>query len=138
MTRYLLDTDILSNLVRRQPAPSLKARLSREPTNNLLTSVVSVYELRAGCTRRPSGGEELWQRIRQEVLSRVQILSLDYEHALRAGDLLARLREAGKPIGVEDTLIGAIALVENASVVTGNTRHFSRIPGLRLENWLLP
>lgn len=132
----LLDTDTLSNLVKRRASPHLVERLSREPKAALYTSVVNVYELRMGCRRRPAGGEQLWDRIESEVLSRVNILSFELKHALGAGDLLAHLMNRGDPISVEDALIAAIALVEGARIVTGNVRHFGRIPGLTVENWM--
>jgi tRNA(fMet)-specific endonuclease VapC len=69
------------------------------------------------------------------VLGRVRVLPLDPTAAVRAGDILARLDEQGKPIGLEDVLIGATALVNGLAVVTRNLTHFERIEGLRVESW---
>ena len=136
MTRYLLDTDTLSDLVKRTPRPALLGRLAGLPSATIYSTVISVFELRLGCRRRGAGGDALWKKIQDEVLGNVQILTFGPRHAIRAGDLLGELLANGTPIGVEDTLIAAIALVEDACVVTGNVRHFARVPGLRVENWL--
>jgi tRNA(fMet)-specific endonuclease VapC len=69
-------------------------------------------------------------------LSRVTILDFGVPEALVAGDVLAHLARRGTLIGVEDLLIGATALGRAYTVVTGNVRHFERIPNLQVENWL--
>ena len=78
-----------------------------------------------------------WWRITHEVLSRVSILDFSVSEAVVAGDILAHLARRGELIGVEDVLIGATALVREYTVVTGNVRHFERIPTLQVENWLV-
>ena len=60
------------------------------------------------------------------------------EHAEAAGSLRTRLERAGTPIGPYDLLIAAHALTERSTLVTANTREFSRVPGLTVENWSLP
>ena len=65
------------------------------------------------------------------------ILDFGVPEALVAGDVLAHLARRGELIGVEDLLIGATALAREYTVVTGNVRHFERIPNLRVENWLV-
>jgi len=69
------------------------------------------------------------------VLSGLQILPLAQEEAEQAGDLLAALESQGKPIGIEDVLIGATALVHGLTVATRNVKHFDRIEGLTVESW---
>jgi hypothetical protein len=103
-------------------------------------------ELRHG-SRRREDHEVFWQRITHEVLSRVTILDFSLSEAVVAGDILAHLARRGELIGVEDVLIGATALVREYTVVTGNVRHFERIPALwnaldygrdnRLRLWFL-
>ena len=78
-----------------------------------------------------------WQRITHEVLSRVTILDFSLSEAVVAGDIFADLARRGVLIGVEDVLIGATALVREYTVVTGNVRHFERIPDLQVENWFI-
>jgi tRNA(fMet)-specific endonuclease VapC len=67
----------------------------------------------------------------------VTILNFNLLEAVVARDILAHLTRRGELIGVEDALIGATALVREYIVVTGNVRHFGRIPALQVENWLV-
>lgn len=134
MSNYLLDTNVLSEVLKKRPEPRVLERLNVTPPRSLVTSVVCVTELRYGAKRHPQG-TRLWDRIAREVLARITILPLDEAGAIRAGDLLAVLESSGTPIGIEDVLIGATALQQNLTVVTRNTRHYRRIPGLAVESW---
>jgi tRNA(fMet)-specific endonuclease VapC len=131
---YLLDTNVLSEIIRKRPEVTVLAHLREAPQNALFTSSVSVMELHFGAVRT-EGGQILWERIRNDVLARVKILPLDEEHAERAGDILADLESRGSPIGIEDVMIGATALVARLVVVTRKVKHLSRIRGLMVENW---
>ena len=134
MNGFLLDTNVLSEVIKKRPEPSVLARLREVAPDSVFTSVVCVTELRYGARRRP-GAEVLWERIAREVLSRVRVLPFGEKEALRAGDLLAELETAGQPIGIEDVLIGATALAGSLTVATRNVRHFRRLPGLAVECW---
>ena len=132
---FLLDTDTLSQLLKKRPSAKLMERLQQAAADSLCTSSVSVMELRFGARRRDDA-DLLWKRIEQQILSRVQIFGLTKPEAVLAGDLLADLAGRGSPIGVEDVLIAATALAHGCTVVTGNERHFRRIGNLRVENWI--
>jgi tRNA(fMet)-specific endonuclease VapC len=131
---YLLDTNVLSELLKKRPEPLVLEKLRATPPRSLATSAVCVTELRYGAARHPQG-TRLWDRIAREVLARIRILPFGEAEAIRAGDLLGALESSGTPIGIEDVLIGATALQENLTVVTRNSRHFRRIPGLAVESW---
>ena len=131
---YLLDTNVLSEILKKRPKPGVLDRLKATPSRSLTTSVVCVTELRYGTARHPQG-IKLWDRIAREVLPRIRIIPIGEAEAVRAGDLLAGLASSGMPIGIEDVLIGATALEGNLIVVTRNARHFRRIPGLAVESW---
>ncbi|MEA2162130.1 MAG: tRNA(fMet)-specific endonuclease VapC [Thermoanaerobaculia bacterium] len=132
--RYLLDTNVLSEVIRKQPNRGLLQRLSEVAVRDVVTSAVCVAELRYGAAR-VAHGARLWERIAREILSRIDILPLGEAEAVRAGDLLAILEAHGEPIGVEDVWIGATALEHRLTVVTRNLKHFRRIPGLASESW---
>ena len=134
MKGYLLDTNVLSEILKKRPEPRVLERLRTVSSDRFSTSSRCVAELRFGAARRPSS-TSLWERIAREVLARVRILPVGEDEAIRAGDLLAILESAGQPIGVEDVLIGATALVRDLTVVTRNVRHFERMPGLGVESW---
>jgi len=132
---YLLDTNVLSEVLRKRPDAELLARLGAQAAATLFTSCISVMELRHGAARRPDHGA-LWRRIEREVLPRVQVLGLGVEEALVAGEVQAQLWAMGRLIDVEDVLIGATALVRRLTVVTNNISHFARIPNLRVVDWM--
>lgn len=134
MSGYLLDTNVLSELVRKHPSPGVVERLEAVPAAQLHTSSVCVMELRFGTARRPNGAT-LWARIRRDVLGRVTILPLGIDEAVAAGEILADLERVGERIGVEDVLIAATARTKALTVVTRNVRHLSRVRDLGVEDW---
>lgn len=131
---YLLDTNVLSRLIRKQPDAGLLERLREHEAEGLFTSCICVMELRHGAMRRTDEGR-LWRRIDREILSRVEILGIGMDDAVLAGDVLAHLWSRGQPIDVEDVLIGASALRRGFTVVTDNVAHFTRIPDLAVQDW---
>ena len=134
MTRYLLDTNVLSETLKRRPAPGVIGRLRAVAAADLLTSAVCVMELRFGAARHPSGAA-LWDRIERDVLALVDVLPFGAPEGRRAGELLAELESGGKPIGVEDVMIAATALTHGLTVASRNVRHLARVRGLRVEDW---
>ena len=134
---FLLDTNIISELTKKQPSPHLLKRIEDVHDASLYTASVCTMELRYGALRVPNS-EALWAKIQKRILSRIQILPFGYQEAMKAAELLATLYASGRPIGIEDTMIASTALSSGLIVVTANTEHFSRIPGLQSENWLLP
>lgn len=135
--KYLLDTNILSELLKKRPNPHLIAHLRPKSPESLFTSCICVMELRFGCALR-SDSEIFWKRITSEVLSRVTILPLDVSETEIAGQLLASFKKSGRLIGMEDVLISSTALSHKCIMVTANVRHFLRVDNLSVENWLEP
>ena len=132
---YLLDTNILSELAKKQPNANLLSHLSSKPFQSLFTSAICVMELRLGCALR-GDFEKFWPKISKNIISRVSIIPFGQAEALMAGDVLAYLQRTGQSIGVEDAIIASTALEHKLVMVTANIRHFSKIRGLAIENWL--
>jgi tRNA(fMet)-specific endonuclease VapC len=130
--RYLLDTNILSDLV-RHPQGTVASRIAKTGEDTVCTSIVVAAELRFGAIK--SGSGKLAQTIGQ-ILSAVEILPLESPADQHYGELRHHLLRQGTPIGPNDLLIAAHALAADLTLVTANTREFSRVPGLKLENWL--
>jgi predicted nucleic acid-binding protein len=133
---YLFDTDILSNLLRRAPSPSLVRRLALTPVTEQATSSITLGELYYGARRLGDGGETLVGRIDSTLLPNLTVLSFDARAARHYGEMRADLERAGTPIGDADMRIAAIARANDLTVVTANVRHFQRVAGLSIENWL--
>ena len=131
---YVLDTSVLSELMKRRPNAACVQRLRQQPAETLYTTVICVMELRYGAWLRPDH-EAFWKRVQQEILSRVQILAFEEPAALLAADMLAHLKRAGHPVGLEDVLIGAMARARGYTVITRNLRHFTALPHVHVEDW---
>ena len=134
--RYLLDTDIISNLMRREPSLTLVQRLARVPPEAQCTSAITLGELMYGAQRLPARAADLLARIEQLIPEQLPVLSFDESAARRYGSIRAGLEAAGTPIGEAYLRIAAIALAHRLTVVTANVRHFERVPQLEVENWL--
>ena len=130
--RYLLDTNVLSDLV-RNPGGRVTARIREVGEAEVGTSIIVAAELRYGAARKRS--QRLITQL-EAVLDALQVLPFEAPADRTYGLLRARLEAEGRPIGGNDMLIGAHALVLDATLVTANEREFARIEGLRCENWL--
>lgn len=133
---YLLDTDILSNLMKRAPSSALVAKVARVPPEHQFTSSITLGELVYGAHRLREHTATLLERIEDTLLPNLPLLPFDASAARRYGEIRSELERRGTPIGDADVRIAAIALVHGLKVVTGNERHFRRVPGLETENWL--
>ncbi len=131
--RYLLDTNIISDLVRR-PRGKVASRIAEVGEDSICTSIIVAAELRYGAEK--SGSEQLSERV-DLLLSALEILPLEPPADRRYGELRQHLTRRGIPIGPNDLLIAAHALAADVTLVTANTREFERVPSLRVENWLL-
>lgn len=130
--RYLLDTNILSDLI-RHPAGRVAARIAEVGESAVCTSIIVACELRFGAAEK--GSPELSARVDQ-LLESIEILPLGEEADRRYAELRHHLETSGSPIGPNDLLIAAHAIDLGITVVTDNAREFSRVPGLSVENWL--
>jgi tRNA(fMet)-specific endonuclease VapC len=130
MAIFMLDTDTVSFALRGVGA--VAARLAKHKRSELRLSAITVAELRFGADKRRA------RKIHQAIdafLSGVEVLAFDNSAAERFGTIAAALANSGEPIGQMDTLIAGHALAVNATLVTNNLRHFSKVNGLKIENW---
>lgn len=133
---YLLDTDILSNLLRRAPSTALVTKLASIPPEQQFTSSITLGELVYGAYRLQERADALLQRLDETLLPNLPILPFDASAARRYGEVRAELERRGTPMGDADLRIASIALTLDLTVVTANVRHFQKVPGLAVENWL--
>lgn len=133
--RYLLDTDILVYVLNARPHhQAVIDRFRRENPHDLAVSSITLAELRFGIEK--SQRREASRRALDRTLEALNVIPFDIGAAERYGIVRARLEEDGTPIGPLDTLIAAHALYLNLTLVTHNTREFSRVQGLRVETWI--
>jgi predicted nucleic acid-binding protein len=133
---YLLDTDILSNLLKPVPSTRLIVRLSSVPPEQQFTSSITLGELVYGAYRQRTRTGVLLEQIDRTLLPNLAILPFEDAAARRYGEVRAELERRGTPLDDADLRIAAIALSRGLTVITGNVRHFQRVPGLAVENWL--
>jgi tRNA(fMet)-specific endonuclease VapC len=129
---YLLDTNILSHLV-RQPQGPVAARIAEVGEANVLTSVIVACELRYGAAKR--GSRRLTRQV-EAILGALTIRPLESDVERVYAAIRVALEKKGTPIGAHDMLIAAHARTIDAVCVTDNVAEFNRIPALKVENWL--
>ncbi|TVR95589.1 MAG: type II toxin-antitoxin system VapC family toxin [Rhodospirillales bacterium] len=130
--RFLLDTNIMSDLV-RNPHGRITEKILRVGEDRICTSIVVAAELRYGSAKAQS------QRLSAQldaILGAIEILPLEPPVDATYGLLRARLEQAGQPIGGNDLLSAAQAVALGHTIVTDNEREVSRIAELTCENWL--
>lgn len=132
MTRYLLDTNIISDLV-RNPQGRIAEQIARVGEGAICTSIIVVAELRFGAAKR--GSERLTLQL-ERIIAALDVQAFDAPADAAYAELRTQLEVAGLPIGGNDILIAAHALATSLIVVTDNEREFARVPGLQVENWL--
>lgn len=133
---FLFDTDIVSNVIRPAPSPALIRRLAAVSPDDQCTSAVTLGELVYGA-HRTDRAEYFLRRLDETVLRDLMVLPFDRDAAHVFGRLRTQLERAGTPLPEPDLRIAAIALAGSLVLVTGNVRHFTRVPGLIVENWLM-
>ena len=129
---YLLDTNILSHLV-RQPQGAVADHIADVGEANVLTSVIVACELRYGAAKR--GSRKLTRQV-EAVLSAMTIKPLESDIERVYASIRVALERRGTPIGAHDMLIAAHARAIDAVCVTDNVAEFRRVPALKIENWL--
>jgi tRNA(fMet)-specific endonuclease VapC len=128
--KYLLDTDTVSFALRGEG--QVGAHIRRHKPSELAMSAITLAELRFGADRK--GSRKLHALI-NTFAAAVEVSSFDEQAALEFGRIGNVLAERGTPIGELDVLIAAHAVSLRSTLVTNNVRHFSRVPGLVVENW---
>ena len=129
---YLFDTDAISEVLKPRPAAGYVKWLATLPREEQFTSAVVVGELYKGAFRS-SAAERHLENIEKRVLPALTVLSYDVAAARAYGQIRARLESTGRPLADADLQIAATALLHDLELVTGNVKHFRRVPGLRIS-----
>ncbi len=135
MIRYLADTNILGYFVRNSSETLQKRMLSALKKQELAISAITRAETRFGLTLLQADDKR--RRTVDLLLNELTVFPWTLEAADRYGELSAQLQQSGQAIGVMDTQIAAHALVLGLPLVTHNTKHFKRVPELKIEDWVL-
>jgi tRNA(fMet)-specific endonuclease VapC len=130
--KFLLDTNICLYLINARPAHVL-ARFRGEVIGEIGISAITAAELAYGVAKSGSARN---RAALEKFLVPLEIAAFDADAWRRYGDIHADLERRGHPIGSLDTLIAAHAMALDTTLVTNNLAEFSRVPGLRVENWV--
>lgn len=133
VAQVVLDTDILSAIMRQNSVVTPKARAYLNEHDQFTFSIITRYEILRGLKAKRATKQTM---IFDEFCARNIILPLTNEAIVKAADIYADLRGRGVLIGDADILIAASALVRGLGVVTNNEDHFQRIRDLQVQNWL--
>ena len=128
---YLFDTDAISEVLKTRPAAGYARWLASISREEQFTSAVVVGELYKGAFRSAAVTRHL-ENVEKRVLPAVTVLSYDVAAARVYGQVRAQLESAGRPLADADLQIAATALLHDLELVTGNLKHFKRVPGLRI------
>jgi predicted nucleic acid-binding protein len=132
---YLFDTDAISELFKPRPNEHYVRWLTAVGREDQFTSAVTLGELYAGAYRSRASARHL-ANIRDRVVPLLTVLPVDTAVAERYGRLRAQLEDDGRRLADADLQIASTALVHRLALVTGNVRHYERVPGLTLERAL--
>ena len=127
----MLDTNVVSELVRRPDGQTARRAASIEP-RTIAVSIIVAAELRYGAERR--GSDRLTRQL-EAVLAALEILPLTEPADAHYAAIRSELERVGRPVGHNDLLIAAHARALDATLVTRNIREFRRVPGLAVEDW---
>lgn len=133
MPRYMLDTDISSYLMKRSHPPLL-SKIARLNVEAVCISVITRAELEYGVAISPRRQQD--EKALGEFLRFAQALDFPQEAATHYAEIRATLKARGAMIGANDLLIAAHARALTLTLVTNNIREFSRVPHLKVENWI--
>ncbi len=135
----ILDTNVLSALMRTSPEAVVVAWLDRQPADSVWLASITVFEARFGLAllpkgRRRSGLERAFERVLTEDLAN-RVLDFDAMAAATAAQLAADRQKAGRAVDLRDTLIAGIALARRATIATRNTGHFDGLDVPVVNPW---
>jgi tRNA(fMet)-specific endonuclease VapC len=130
--KYLLDTNICIYVIRKKSAKVLR-ELNSHPVSEVAISAITIAELQFGVEKSSQPAHN--QHALSQFLLPFTTIDFDYDAAQEYGRIRAHLEGRGTPIGSLDTLLAAQAASQSLILVTNNTKDFSRVPGLAVEDW---
>jgi hypothetical protein len=134
----ILDTNVLSALMRERPEEPVLGWLDRQPRTSIWTTSVTVLEVRFGLQIMAAGKRRsVLMKMFEELLERMgnRVAPFDRAAAQEAGDLMAERQKRGRPVDLRDTMIAGIVLAQHATLATRNTAHFEELTASLINPW---
>jgi tRNA(fMet)-specific endonuclease VapC len=133
---FIFDTDIYTNVIKKIPSEILLNRLKKVPRRDQFTTTITIGEVYYGLMK-VSSRTRLLRLFEDVLLPRATILPFAFSAAKKYGEIRSFLEKQGTPLANADLQIAAIALSMKMTLITGNLKHFQRVPKLSVENWLI-
>jgi len=133
---FLFDTDVITNVLKKRPKKILLERLAAISQSEQYISTITISEIVYGAAKSNRPAYHL-NNLEGILLPSVNVVGFDSKSAWICGRLRAELEKKGLPLDLADLEIASIAMAGNFVLVTGNIKHFERIPGLQIQNWLV-
>ena len=133
---FIFDTDIYTNVMRKVPSETLLNRLKKVPRRDQFTTTITIAEVYYG-VMKASNRQKLLKLFENVLLPRATTLPFDFSAAKKYGEIRSFLEKQGTPLAHADLQIASITLSMNMTLITGNLKHFQRVPQLTVENWLI-
>ncbi len=135
----LLDTNVVSALMRAEPDPAVVKWLDKQPASSIWVTSITVMEIRFGllglpASRRRGTLTQLFEKILEDLIEG-RIAPFDMQAGIHAADLMASRKPTGRPGDLRDTMIAGIALASRATLATRNTRHFADVAVPVVNPW---
>ena len=127
---FMLDTDTVSHMVRNH-SPVIRNLIKHED-DEICISAITYAEISYGLEKK--GSDRLFNEVRS-IMEKMSIIDFDESQSELYGKIRLELEKSGTPLGDMDMLIAAAALSAGAILVTHNTKHFSKIKSIRVEDW---
>ena len=132
--QYLLDTCVISDFY--QGDKNTVKKIKKTTPKAIAASALTVAEIEYGiCKIRGTKKGEAIEKFTRELFEVITIIPLEYDIAKKVGEIRAELESKGKVIGSYDLLIAGTAISKGLIMITNNTREFSNIEGLEIEDW---
>jgi len=135
----VLDTNVISALMRREPEKPVVKWLDAQPAASVWITAITVMEIRFGLQTMPKGRRQdaLISAFEMMLKSMIEgrIASFDAEAGIQAAELMAQRKHKGRPAEVRDTMIAGIVLANRAALATRNTQHFEDLPVTVINPW---
>ena len=132
---YLFDTDAITNILKKRPSQKLVRKIDKISKSQSNISTITLSEIMYGAFKSRDPGFHL-KNLKQVLLPMTNILSFDSSAAFFYGKIRASLESRGMSIPHADIQIASIASANDLIIITGNIKHFSRIDGLKVEDWI--
>jgi len=133
---FIFDTDIYTNVIRKIPSETLINRLKKVPRRDQFTTTITIGEVYYGLMKASNKTKSL-KLFEDVLLPRATILPFDFSAAKKYGEIRSFLEKQGTPLAHADLQIASIALSMNMTLITGNLKHFQRVPKLTVESWFV-